>query len=152
MTLTLPFEIIEMIFEYLYTDTRTIVNIVKVLNMNTDIQKYFEKALYYTREMEIDMVETYEKCGIDDGLSFSYLCKINTDKYPQIYKTMWSIGICRCTKACAHMMICYCEDDEKYMKYTSKLIKDNRNLNGINTEKSICVECIENFFKELESN
>lgn len=154
MTLSLPFEIIEMIFQYLYTETRTIVKIVKLLNMNTNIKKYFQKALIRSREMETNINELYENCGIDDGLSFEYLLKLNTDKFPQIYKTMWSMSTCpnMCyTKTCVNVMICYCEDDEKYIKYTHKLLKDNRNLNGITTEGLFCIECREKFFEELES-
>lgn len=129
-----------MILEYLWTDTRTLVKLTKIFNLQIDTKKYFEKALDYYREKSFipgkydeKMIEMYEKCGIDDGLKLDYLLNI---KFPQIYKTLWSIGIC-----CNKSAIRQCGSTELVLQYTNVLYKDDRNLVGIHYD-SLCTHCV----------
>lgn len=155
MNSNLPNEIIMLILEYLWTDTRTLVKLKEIFNLQVDTKQYFQKALEYYREesskpykYDEKIIEMYEKCGIDDGLKFDYLSNI---KFRQIYKTVWSMSIC-CNKS-AMFVIRQCGGStELVLPYTNVLFKDDRNLIGIHTgslNKFFCNTCVYSYFQDL---
>jgi hypothetical protein len=106
----LPLEIIlyigDILAEYGYIRTYiTIQNILNIKINNTKLKYYLSNCIFLSRKYllyntfnnntiytyNINQINLFKYAGIDDGIHKSDLLKINTDTYPILHKTLFSM-------------------------------------------------------------
>lgn len=130
---SLPKELCLNILEYLGKtgNTRDMVNLTRVLGYNEEIcYKYLlfelEKSRNcYTLNYDNNMIDLWERCGIDDGLSPEYISE-KLNKHTRMYRTIWASDIITDRN---NGFLSYSYSAEEFrMKYTNCIFKDFRNL------------------------
>ena len=150
----LPNELILYILDILGENgfTRTCINLTRVFQWNENIcNKYLLHELLKSRlifdfDYNQQMIDLWERTGIDDGVPVEYLLK-KLNKKNIMYRTIWSHDVLTINNKNVILTKCLYDCNlithEQTMMFTSTMIKDKRTQ-----PNSIAVKCNFNTFKD----